>query len=316
MRIVVTDQNFGGLDHEYEIARRFGHDLLVYDCNSADDTRRAVEGANVVFNNFAPVDEDVLASMAQQAVLIRYGVGVDNVDVDAATKAGIAVCNVPDYGAAEVADHAAAMILALLRRLPQYNTAVHSGLWGAKDLVPDLPAVRDGTIGLLGFGRIAQQLAKRLSGFECRLITSDPFGDASVAGQFGVDMVDFDELVERSNVLSLHLPLLPGTRHIVGADVISRLPDNAIVVNVSRGGLVDEAAVAKALQSKKLSGAALDVFEIEPLSAHSTLLGQKNLIVTPHAAFYSNRSLDSLQRLAAEEAGRYLRGEPLRCKIN
>lgn len=316
MRIVVTDHNFGNLVHEQAVAERHGHKLHVYNCQNAVDTRNAVEGANIVFNNLAPIGKDALKNMSKGALVIRYGVGVDNVDVGAATDAGVIICNVPEYGAAEVADHAAAMLLALLRHLPHYDSAIRSGKWGAKDLVPDLPAISEMTVGLLGFGRIARQLVKRLAGFECKLIACDPYANAADAKKLDVSLVGFEELIRRSNALSLHLPFTPETKHIVDERVIAGLPDRAVVVNVSRGGLIDEDALAAALQAGKLSGAGLDVFEDEPLGANSCLLKTENLILSPHAAFYSNKSLRMLQSLAAEEADRYLLNQTLRCKIN
>ncbi len=316
VRIVVTDHSFGGLVHERAMAERHGLELEEFQCASASDAADAVVGATIVFNNLVPLDETALSRMAPRALVVRYGVGVDNVDLRAASRCGATVCNVPDYGATAVADHAAAFLLALARRLPAFNEGVGEGRWGATSMVPSLPDLSEMVLGFLGFGRIAQELAKRMAVFGCEMIASDPFAERGRADALNVTLVDFDSLLERSNALSLHAPLTAETRHIINAAAIDRLPEGAIIVNTSRGGLVLESALVAALRSGKLAGAALDVFEEEPPSGAAALRSTSNLLLSPHAAFYSNRSLDNLQRLAAEEADRFLRGEPLRCPLD
>ncbi|GAB5467474.1 MAG: C-terminal binding protein [Rhodospirillales bacterium] len=316
MKIVVTDHAFGTLHHEEAFAKAQGLALEVHACVTAEETLRAVTGAQVVFNNMAPLGPAALAAMASGALVIRYGVGVDNVDMAAASAAGVRVCNVPDYGAEAVADHALAMLLALLRRLPLYDAALRDGAWGAKALVPDLPAFSAITVGLLGFGRIAQATAKRLRPFGFRIKASDPVASQSAAAELGVTLVDFQELLADADALSLHLPLTDATRHLIDAKALATLPDGAVVINVSRGGLIDEAALAAELKSGRIAGAGVDVFEDEPVKAGAPLLDSPNTLLSPHAAFYSNASLENLQRLAAEEATRFVKGEPLRCALN
>ncbi|MCY6379772.1 C-terminal binding protein [Hoeflea prorocentri] len=316
MKIVVTDHTFGALKYERAVAEQHACEFQDFQCTDIVDTREAIRDAYIVFNNFAPMNKEVLEALPCDTLIIRYGVGVDNVDIEAATQRNITVCNVPDYGATAVADHATAFILALARRLATFDRAMQDGRWGAKSIVPRLPDLQDLTVGLLGFGRIAQEAAKRLSAFGSTLISSDPFADRQAAGRLGVEIVDITTLFERSNVLSIHAPLVEATNHIVNQRTISAMPDGAIIVNTSRGGLVDEVALANALHEGKLSGAALDVFEQEPPVKNSPLNDVPNLLRSPHAAFYSDRSLDNLQRLAAEEAGRFIRGESLRSALN
>ncbi len=316
MRLVVTDHSFGNLHFEEEVARQHGQTLEVFDCHTAEETAAALAGASVVFNNLAPIGAAALKALAPGAMLVRYGVGVDNVDLAAAKAAGVTVCNIPDYGAEAVADHAVAMLLALLRRLPLFDTAVRDGSWGAKALVPSLDAFAVTTVGLLGFGRIARAVAQRLSAFGFHLLACDPMVSAAEAAESGVDLVTFEALLARSNALSLHLPLTPSTRNILNAETLASLPQGAVVVNVARGGLIDEAALAQALQSGQLAGAGIDVFEEEPIANDSPLLSAPNTLLSPHAAFYSNASLENLQRLAAEEADRFLKGQPLRCPLD
>lgn len=316
MRIVVTDYTFGNLAHERAVADKHQIPLDEFQCTETEETRAAVAGAQVVFNNFAPMNAQVLEAMPEGGVIIRYGVGVDNVDLEAATRRNISVCNVPDYGATAVADHATAFVLALARRLPTFDQAMLDGKWGPASIVPKLPDMADLTIGLLGFGRIAQEAAKRFRGFGSELIASDPFANQQSATDLGVEIVETNELFQRSNVLSIHVPLIEATRHIVDHTAIAAMPEGAIIVNTSRGGLVDEIALIDALAAGKLAGAALDVFEQEPPPKDSPLLSAPNLLRSPHAAFYSDRSLNNLQRLAAEEADRYIQNEPLRCSLN
>jgi D-3-phosphoglycerate dehydrogenase len=315
MKIVVTDHAFGDLNYERAVAEKHQAVFEEYQCTTTQETCIAVKGASVIFNSFAPMNEQVLGSIQRGSIVIRYGVGVDNVDLDAAKRSGITICNVPDYGATVVADHASMFILALVRRLMLFNDAVKKGQWGVKTIVPQLPDMTDLTIGFLGFGRIAQEVAKRMAAFGSNLIANDPYADQKVADALAVELVETSELFKRTNVLSLHAPLIDATRHIINRETIATMPDGAIIVNTSRGSLIDESALVDALKSGKLSSAALDVFEMEPLQQDSPLFSAPNLLLSPHAAFYSDQSVDNLQRLAAEEADRHLSLKPLRSPV-
>ena len=316
MKIIVTDHVFGGLRYEESFARRHNAVFEEHACKTPQDAAEALHEATIVFNSMAHLDETALARMKADGIVIRYGVGVDNVDLDAATGFGIAVCNVPDYGATAVADHAIAFFLALSRRLHEFDKSVKSGKWGARDIVPNLPDLSEMTVGLLGFGRIAQEVAKRLAVFGCTTIAHDPCVDARIAESLQVQLVGLDDLLSRSNALSLHAPLIDSTRRIIDARSIALMPEGAVLINTSRGGLIEEAAVFDALRSGKLAGAALDVFEAEPPTDPALLSAVPNLLTSPHTAFYSNKSLDNLQRMATEEAERFVRGEALRCRVN
>ncbi len=313
--VVVTDHAFADVETERAMAMAEGAGFASHQCRGEAETMAAVAGASVVFNNFAPMSRAVQKTLPRGAVVIRYGVGVDNVDLDAARELGIHVCNVPDYGVEEVADHAAAMALFLSRRLGRFDEGVRGGSWSIAAMVPALRSLRDTTVGLVGFGRIAQAFAQRMATFGCRLVAHDPFASPDAAERLGVQLTGLDEVVERAEILSLHVPLLTETRHLIGRAELARLPQNAIVVNVSRGGLIDEVALAEALETGHVMGAGLDVFEAEPLSNASPLRKAPNVILSPHAAFYSEASVAALQRLAAEEGARALRGEPLRSAL-
>jgi D-3-phosphoglycerate dehydrogenase len=315
LKLVVTDQAFGNTRHEQAAAKAAGAGFVEFHCRSEDEALEAVRGANAVLNNFAPMTRKVMAAMAPGAVVVRYGVGVDNVDLAAARDLGVRICNVPDYGVDEVADHAAAMTLALARKLDSYDTGIRAGEWKIGAMVSGLRSLRDTTVGLIGLGRIARAYAARMAVFGCRVTGFDPFIPEDQIRAAGITPLSRDEVIASANVLSLHVPLTPETRHLIDASAIARMPKGAILINCSRGGLIDEDALAASLASGHLSGAGLDVFETEPLPAGSPLRNACHAIISPHAAFYSDASVDALQRLASEEALRGLRGEPLRCAL-
>lgn len=311
MRVVVTDHAFGNVVQERSVAQAVDAVFSEYQCRSEEETIDAVRDADVVFNNFAPMNERTMRAMARGATVIRYGVGVDNVDLDAARRLGVHVCNVPDYGIEEVADHAAAMALSLSRKLGRYDAGVRAGEWKIGAMVEDVRSLSQSTVGLVGLGRIARALARRMQAFGAKVIAYDPY----VSAADGATMLPLDDVIAQADILSLHVPLTRETRHMIGQAEITRMRKGAILINVSRGGLVDEIALADALSSGHLGGAGLDVFETEPLPAEVQLRHAPNVIFSPHAAFFSDASVERLQRLAAEEGLRALNGEPLRCAL-
>ncbi|PSH21836.1 dihydrofolate reductase [Yersinia pseudotuberculosis] len=315
MRLVVTDQAFGNTVYEQAAANAVGADFAAYQCRTEDETRDAVQGADVVLNNFAPMTEWVMAAMSPGAVIVRYGVGVDNIDLSAARKRGMRICNVPDYGIEEVADHAAAMTLALARKLGRYEAGIRSCRWEIDQMVDGVRSLRDTTVGLIGLGRIARAYATRMAVFGCRVIGFDPYVTETEARSAGIEPLPQDKVIASAHILSLHVPLTPETRDLIDTTAIARMPEGAILINCARGGLVNEAALIEALTRGHLSGAGLDVFEQEPLSADSALRKAPHLLLSPHAAFFSDASVKKLQQLASEEALRGLRGEPLRCPL-
>ncbi|CAN7333439.1 C-terminal binding protein [Arthrobacter sp. LjRoot14] len=314
-RVVVADQAFGNVTREEAAARRFGAVFDSRQCVNESETMDALAGVSVAFVNFAPVTRAVLEAMAPGALVIRYGIGYDNVDITAARELGISVSNIPDYGADTVADHAVTCILALLRKVKQLDSRIRSDGWLRPNDLGSMPGFSETTVGLVGTGRIGRAVAARLSPFGFRVIAHDPFVDAAALEGTGITPVELDGLLEESNVVSLHAPLTPENHRLINATTISRMRSGAILVNTSRGGLVDEEALADALIEGHLGGAALDVFDPEPLAPESRLRKLENVLLTPHAAFFSDESLANLQRLAAEEAARYLAGETLRCPV-
>jgi D-3-phosphoglycerate dehydrogenase len=314
-RVVVTDQAFGGVDQEAATAERFGADFAEHQCTEEAETVAAVTGADVVLVNFAPITEAVLAAMAPGGTVIRYGIGYDNVDTEAAGRLGIAVANVPDYGSDTVADHTVASLLTLLRKLPAYDRGIRADGWVLPGSLGSLPGFASTTVGLVGTGRIGLAVAARLRPFGFRVLASDPFADAAAVAAAGIELVDLPELLAASHAVSLHAPLTPDTARLVDAGALAQMRPGAVLVNTSRGGLVDSDALADALESGRLGAAALDVFDPEPLDPASRLRALPQVLFTPHAAFFSDDSVAALQRLACEEAARALAGEPLRCRV-
>lgn len=310
-RVVVTDHAFREVGGEAAVAARFGADFAQYQCRTEAETAEAVAGAQVVFVNFAPITGKVLRSLAPGATVIRYGIGYDNVDIEAAREAGVSVANVPDYGSDTVADHTVACLLALLRKLDAYDRRVHEDGWCAPPDLGPLPGFADTTVGLIGFGRIGRSVHKRLSAFGFTVLVHDPYTNPGA----DVRVTDLDTLLSASHAISLHAPLTEETRHLLNATTLGQLRHDAVIVNTSRGGLIDHEALADAVESGRVRAAALDVFDGEPLAADSRLRTLPQLLLTPHAAFYSDASIAALQRLAADEAARALAGEPLRCPV-
>jgi D-3-phosphoglycerate dehydrogenase len=238
----------------------------------------------------------------------RFGLGVDNIDLPAAKELGIAVNYVPDYCLREVSDHAMALLLALARKVPFSDKLVQSGRWEVPPIVP-LRRLEGQTLGLIGFGNIPRALAPKAKAFGFKVLTHDPYVKADTLAAAGVEGVSFDDLLARSDFVSVHAPLLPATRGLMNAAVFAKMKKGAYLINTARGPLVDEPALIAALDSAQLGGAGLDVVTTEPLAKDSPLLGRDNVILTPHTAFYSVEALEELQTKCASDVARVLSGE-------
>lgn len=312
MKITVTDATFPSLSHERAVAEAFGAEFVEAKCISTEDVIAAAEGTDVLIVQFAQVTADAIARLAPGSLIVRYGIGLDNIDLAAARERGVKVAYVPDYATGEVADHTAALILTMLRCVVPLDRSVRAGKWDAVGVAGALRAFPETTVGFVGFGRIGQEVLARLKPFGFQAIVADPYADRDKLAELGVEAVDLDTLFDRADVLTLHCPLTPETHHVVSAARLARKPDRAALVNTARGGLVDPEALATALASGQLRSAALDVFEVEPLPLDSSLRDCPNLLLTPHAAWYSTAAIERLQSLAADEVKRHLTGQPMR----
>ena len=261
------------------------------------------------------IGERTLARLARCKGIVRCGVGYDNVDIHAAGARGIVVCNVPDYGAEEVADHALMLLLAISRRLLPAHQALRDGTWDTT-LVFGAPRLRGQTLGLVGCGRIGTALALRAKALGMRVVAYDPYRPDGLDKALGIERVySLEELLPQAQLLSLHCPLTRETRHILNERTLALLPEGAYVVNTARGPCVDLAALARALDSGRVAAAGLDVFEREPLDDERIRLHPR-VVLTPHAAFYSAEGWIEMRTKGAQEGRRLLLGEAVRNPVN
>jgi D-3-phosphoglycerate dehydrogenase len=312
--IAVTDSVFPNLDIAREVLSTIGADLKLAAEPKPDAIMKIAAGADAVLATYAKITSDMIGQMTRCRIISRFGIGVDNVDLAAATSAGIVVTKVPDYCIDEVSDHTLALLLAAARKIPLANMQVHAGRWEMPAVVP-IHRLRDGVLGLIGFGRIPQLVAPKAKAFGLRVIAYDPFVPAEVFTREGVESVEFAPLLAQSDFISIHTPLMPETRGLFGADAFRQMKSTAYLINTARGPIVDEVALAEALDARRLAGAALDVMPQEP-PVGSPLLGRDDVIITPHTSFYSEESLQELQRKAAEEVVAVLTGKPPRNPVN
>ena len=304
--VVALDDGYAAYDQEEALLAEAGARFALRPCRRDEAAARdAVRDADVVLVRESPVNRAVIEAMERCRAVIRYGIGVDNIDQAAARERGIHVANVPDYGTEEVSSHAVALALGVARHLGLHDAEVRAGRWSTGVLQPMVPW-RGRTLGLVGFGRIARMTLDKLRGFGfSRVMVYDPMAELPA----DVERADMDTLCAQADVISLHAPLNDQTRHLINAQRLSLMKRTAIVVNTARGGLVDTDALYEALKARRILGAGLDVFEQEPPGAHP-LLQLDNVIVTNHMGWYSEESMRELQRKTAEEAVRVLRGEP------
>ncbi|MBE0556955.1 MAG: C-terminal binding protein, partial [Proteobacteria bacterium] len=245
----------------------------------------------------------------------RFGIGVDSVDIDAATRAGIMVTNVPEYCEDEVSDHAMALLLSLIRKIPFASKQTHAGVWSMPAVVP-IHRLRGSVLGLAGFGKIPRLVAAKAQAFGLQVQTYDPYVSSEAAAKLGVKSVDLPELLKTSDYISIHAPLTPETDRMFNADAFRQMKRSALLVNTARGQLVDVEALVDALDNALIAGAALDVLPQEPPPPNSRLLGRDDVILTPHTSFYSEESLVELQTKAAQQVALVLSGKEPRYPIN
>jgi D-3-phosphoglycerate dehydrogenase len=315
-KLVITDYWFKSPDIEKSILDPLGCDVIAAHCRTPEEISALVADADCVLTGFAPVNAQVIAAMKKTRGIVRYGIGVDNIDLEAAAKRGIPVCNVPDYCIDEVADHALSMILALNRQLFPHCEAIRRGVWKLVVPVEQVRVLRDMTVGLVAFGRIGRAVAARLQPFKCRVCAFDPLADAAEITQLGCHAMGFDDLLAASDLVSLHCPSTPKTRGLIDSRALAHMKRGSLLVNTSRGDLVKAEDLIAALKTGHIAGAALDVTHPEPISKDSPLLKMSNVILTPHIASSSVKAEHTLRTSAATAAARVLRGEKLLNVVN
>lgn len=306
--IAITDSPFPSLDPAKQALARLDPEYRMADSPSADDILAVARDADAILVTYAKLSGDLLRQLRKCKAIGRFGLGVDNIDLPAAKACGIAVNYVPDYCLREVSDHAMALLLALARKVTQANKLVQSGRWEVPPLVP-LRRLEGQVLGLIGFGNIPRTLAPKAKAFGFKVLAHDPYVARQALDAAGVEGVSFDELLARSDFVSVHAPLLPATRGLMNAAAFAKMKKGAYLINTARGPLIDEPALIAALDSGGLGGAALDVVTSEPLAKNSPLVGRDNVILTPHTAFYSVEALEELQTKCASDVARVLSGE-------
>ncbi len=270
-------------------------------------------GIDAIIAGLEPLGREVLEA-SQLRAIARYGVGYDAVDVPAATARGIALAITPGVNHVAVAEHALALILAVFRNVVERDAVVRDGSWRRSYL----PRLAGKTLGLIGLGRIARAVAPRAQAFDVRVVAFDPAPDHAFAEAQGVRLVGLDELLAESDIVSLHLPCTAATARLIRRETLAQMRPGAVLINTARGGLVDEEALADALESGRLAGAGLDAFVVEPLPTTSRLLRFNNVVFSPHIAGQDLLSIDAMGCLAAECLAKLWRGEPLApgCLVN
>ncbi len=263
-----------------------------------------------------PVPAAVIAELARCRVISRFGIGVDTIDVEAATAAGIYVANVPDASTEDVSDHALGLLLSLARDLFTYDRGARSGNWSMAAIPREIRRLRGRTLGLVGFGRIGRSLCAKAKALGLEVLAYDPHVPTDAIAESGARPVELAELLKVSDFVSLHAPVIPETRHLIGADELASMQPSAFLINVSRGGLVDQAALVGALERGELAGAALDVLETEPPPPDDPILTAPGVLLTPHVAHYSTESFDAVRDRAIENIVRVLSGHEPRNAVN
>jgi len=314
--VVVTDWAFADLDVEARILEAHGVELTARQCKTETDLVELCAEADAVITQFARVNANVVSAMRKARAIVRYGIGVYNVDLETARERGIPVCNVPDYCIDEVADQTLAFILATTRQVVTHTNHLRAGKWGLATPVAGMKALRDLTVGVVGFGRIGREVVKRLTPFKCGMLVFDPMVPFVEIEKLGACAVSFEEVLKNADVLTLHCPSTTQTRKLMNRETFAKLKAGAIFINVGRGDLADPDALTAALQNGQLSAAALDVFDPEPIPASHPLLAMPNVILTPHIASCSVPAVKKLRESAANLALAAVRGEALPTIVN
>jgi D-3-phosphoglycerate dehydrogenase len=311
--VLVTDYAWPSLDPERAILAAAGAEIVVADSGDEDELVDLSSHADAILTNWKPVTARLLAHATRCTTVARYGVGLDNIDVAAATELGIVVTNVPDFCVEEVSDHALALVLALSRRIVDFAGQTRSGGWDNKAF-GDMHRLSGQTLGLIGFGRIARRVAGKARPFGYRVLAYSP--SLTPGNHDGVTAATFEQVLRSSDVVSLHAPATPSTRNMIGESELAMMRPGSLLVNTARGALVDEDALRRALMEGRLGGAGLDVMDEEPPPPDHPLRSTPGVVMTPHASFYSVESVRELQETAADNVAAVLGGRLPRTVVN
>jgi len=308
--VVVTDYDYPDLDIEKRIITEAGGTLIAAQCRGEKEVIQVAREADGLLTQYAPISRRVIQSLSRCRVIARYGIGVDNIDIPAATEKKIIVVNVPSYCEEEVSSHTLALILSCARKIFLFSQAIKRGNWDWK-LGKPMMRLSEQKLGLIAFGKVARRVARKAHVFGFSLMGFDPYVDEKDFQAERVRKVDLEYLLKNSDIVSVHAPLTPDTRHMLGQKEFEKMKNSSFLVNTSRGSVIDQKALYEALMEKEIAGAALDVLEEEPPEENNPLLKLDNVIFTPHAAWYSETSIVELRTKAATGAVRVLEGSGL-----
>jgi len=309
-RIVLPD-GFRHRDYriEEEVCRQHGVELVVEDCRTDEEIIDKCKDADGIITVYADLNKHVIDNLDKCKVLVRYGIGYDNIDVEAATAKGIFVCNIPDYCIPEVASHAMAFVLALYRKIMVYDRAIRKGIWNTYTGYP-VHRLSTQVFGILGFGNIGREVAKYAKVFGFQVVAYDPFLKDQVFEEHGVKRLGLDEFLAQSDIISIHVPLSRDTHHLINKETIAKMKDGVMIVNTARGGLISTADLIEGLRSGKVLAAGLDVLEEEPVTdPEAEILKFDNVVLTPHAGANTVEAYGELARRVADTACRVVKGE-------
>jgi len=312
LKIIITDCDHPSIEIEREIFSEIKPELILAYCNTEEEVIEVAQHADGIINQYAPITRKVIESLKKCKVIARYGVGVDNIDIEAATEHGIIVANVPDYCVDEVSTHAMALILTCARGITLLDNKIREKRWDFT-LAKPLFRTKGKTLGLFGLGQIARAVAQKASGFGFKVIAYDPYVSKVDSG---IRLVEFSVLLSDSDFISIHAPLTKETKYVFGENELKAMKKTAYLVNTARGSIINEEALYKALKRRWIAGAALDVMEKEPPDWQNSLLKLDNLIITPHISFYSEESYVELKTKTAKAVLSVLKGELPRAMVN
>lgn len=309
-KVLLTDYEFEHLQYEEEVFAESGLDIefIKAQCKTEEEVIEKAKQADAILNQYAPISRRVIESLENTKVISRYGVGVNTIDLEAAKEKGIIVANVPDYGMEEVSNHAIALLLSWARKVTLLNNEVKKGNWDFKASVP-IHRFDQQTVGVLGFGRIPRRFIEKVKPLGFKLAAYDPFVSAEDMEAVGVRKMELDEIIQEADYLSVHVPLIKDTFHLLNKVRFGQMKKSAVIINTARGPIIDEIALAEALENGTIAGAALDVTEEEPVAKDSPLLKMNNVIITPHSAWYSEEAMVELRQKAARNIVQVLSGE-------
>ena len=311
--IVLTDYMYDSIQPFQDVYDRAGFEFRPYQCKTAEEIIQVAKDADAVQVHFAKITKEIIDALPKCRLIVRSAVGMDNIDVAAATAAGIPVANVPDYGIEDVSTHAILLMLAITKKFNILTRTVQEGMWDYAVTKP-VHRIQNRVFGLMGCGAIARCAAKKAQAFGMRVIAYDPYLKQDQVNDLDIILKSAKEVAQESDVVSVHLPLTSETKEIIDREFFGWMKPGAFLINTARGGVIDEKALVEALKTGRIAGAAVDVYEEEPVKADNPLLHMDNVIATPHCAWYSETAITTLQRKVAEEVVNVLDGnKPFNC---